>query len=114
MNCKVHPTAEAVTTCAVCGAGMCSVCENGSFFYTEDNKPLCLECSLKEEEKNLEDYKWFQKDTLIKGIIGIVIWFVGVYVTTSVIEWLGLLILLCAGILFSGKSLFTSEEKGFL
>lgn len=23
MNCKFHPTAEAVTTCAVCGAEMC-------------------------------------------------------------------------------------------
>lgn len=113
MNCKFHPAAEAVATCAVCGTEMCSSCDLVAFFRTEDDKPLCHECSLKEAEKDFDTCKWYQKDTLIRGIIGIVIWCVGVYVAASVIEWLGLLILLCAGILFSGKSLFTSEEKGF-
>lgn len=112
MNCKFHPTAEAVTACAVCGAGMCSVCENGSFFYTEDNKPLCLECSLKEEEKNLEDYKWFQKDTLIKGSIASVIWGVGAWLISRGVTS-SLLLMLVATIFFNGKILFTSDERGF-
>lgn len=53
MNCKFHPTAEAVTTCATCGAGMCSQCETGAFFRMESGQPLCIECSLKEAEENV-------------------------------------------------------------
>ena len=111
MNCKFHPTAEAVTTCATCGAGMCSSCENGAFFYTKDDKPLCLECSLKEAEEKLADIKYFQKETWIKGSIASVIWFAGLALGTRY-EILYLLVL-AAAIFFSGKALFTSEEKGF-
>lgn len=53
MNCKFHPTAEAVTTCAVCGAGMCSQCNTGAFFRVESGQPLCRECSFKEAEENV-------------------------------------------------------------
>ena len=49
MNCKFHPTAEAVTKCAECGKPICFYCDQKAFFRTEDEdkKPLCLECSLK-------------------------------------------------------------------
>ena len=38
MNCKFHPEAEAVTTCAVCGAGICSACDAGAFARLEKKR----------------------------------------------------------------------------
>lgn len=52
MDCKFHPTAEAVTTCAICGAGMCSSCDAGAFLRVESGQPLCIECAFKESEEN--------------------------------------------------------------
>lgn len=112
MNCKFHPAAEAVTTCATCGAGMCASCENGAFFHTEDEKPLCLECSLKEAEDDLMQKKSIQKDELKIGIIASIIWIVGACLV-PVIGGVSLLIMLGAAIFYSGKTLFTSEESGF-
>ena len=112
MNGKFHPAAEAVTTCATCGTGMCSQCENGAFFYTEDDKPLCLECSLKEAESNLMQKKDIQKDELKIGIIASIIWIVGVCLL-SVTNGFSVLIMLGAAIFYSGKTLFTSEERSF-
>lgn len=69
MNCKVHPTAEAVTTCAVCGAGMCSQCDAGAFARLEENdQPLCMECALKQAEENVNFGEHFLKSMKIKLI----------------------------------------------
>lgn len=112
MSCKFHPTTKAVTTCAVCGAEMCSSCDAGAFFRAEDDNPICLECSLKEAEEDLTDDKLYQKDLWISGIISSVVWFVGLFLS-SVIEGYAFLIILLAGIIFHGKTLFMSEERGF-
>lgn len=117
MNCKFHPTAEAVTTCAICGAGMCSSCENGAFFHTDDDKPICLECSLKEAEDDLSTYKPYQKALLVNGIIASIIWIIGACLT-SVTGGFSILIMLCAVIFFYAKvmdipTLLASEEKSF-
>ncbi|MCM1322221.1 MAG: hypothetical protein NC041_06830 [Bacteroides sp.] len=61
MNCKFHPTAEAVTTCANCGAGICSSCNKEAFFKTKNGQPHCIECSLKEAEENVDSEKKFLK-----------------------------------------------------
>lgn len=53
MNCKFHPTAEAVTKCADCGAKMCSSCDTHAFFRTEKGA-LCLECSLERAQHGIE------------------------------------------------------------
>lgn len=116
MNCKFHPTAEAVATCGICGVGMCKECCAGAFAGTvDDEKPVCLECRLKMAEKDLDECKWYQKFTLKQGCIGTVIWIAGVCVTSLLdgFWWLGLLILLSAAIFFYGKALFSSEEKSF-
>lgn len=117
MNCKFHPAAEAVATCATCGAGMCSSCENGAFFRVESGQPLCMECSLKEAEYDLATYIPYQKALLINGIIASIIWIVGACLL-SVTDGFSVLIMLCAVIFFYAKvmdipTLFASEEKSF-
>lgn len=104
MNCKFHPKAEAVTTCATCGAGMCSQCENGAFFRVESGQPLCIECSLKEAEENVvfgERYLKRMKRKLVFAtiffvlaiisfvvgeegsiIVGIIFWFLSGFIQT--------------------------------
>ncbi len=111
MNCKFHPTAEAVTTCATCGAGMCASCETGAFFHTEDDKPLCLECSLKEAEDDLAAEKLYQKRLWRDGIIASIIWMAGVFLG-AMYEVLYLLMLVAAIFLYK-SSLFASDERGF-
>lgn len=110
MNCKVHPTAEAVTTCAVCGAGICSQC--AGIFHTGNDESLCLECALKKEEDKIADCKYVQKDTLIMGGIATVIWGVGVWLAADISPAF-ILIMLGAAILFGRKALFMSDERDF-
>lgn len=69
MDCKFHPEAEAVTTCAVCGAGMCSACDAGAFARLEKNEqPLCIECSFKEAEENVNSGERYLKIMKVKLI----------------------------------------------
>ncbi|MDE6244466.1 MAG: hypothetical protein K2M50_02280 [Treponemataceae bacterium] len=115
MNCKFHPTEEAVTTCAACGAGMCSSCENGAFFFTKEDEPFCLECSLKEAEERLEKAKQILKDTKRSGIIATIIWIIGACLL-PVSGGFSFIIMLGAAIFFYGAALlvsFSSEENGF-
>lgn len=65
MNCKFHPEVEAVTTCAVCGAGMCSACDTKAFFRMESGQPLCIECAFKEAEENV-----YFGENYLKGMRG--------------------------------------------
>jgi hypothetical protein len=44
MNCVEHPNIAAVSSCGVCGAGLCKDCETNSAFRIE-NKPLCKKCN---------------------------------------------------------------------
>ena len=107
MNCKFHPTAEAVTKCDVCGAELCSMCAKGAF-YENDGKPVCLECSLRGAEEELAHEKANQKDDIKNGIIASIIWIVGVCVVGSSIErsfvvlGIGFLVMLVAAIVFCG------------
>ena len=113
MNCKFHPTAEAVTTCVNCGAGMCSSCDTGAFFRVESGQPLCIECSLKEAEEKLKICKSSWKGLLIKGLIASVVWIFGVCMY-KIIGFSCIFIMLLASIFFYGAAiLFTSEKKGF-
>lgn len=112
MNCKFHPAAEAVTTCATCSAGMCSSCENGAFFYTKDDKPMCLECSLKVAEDDLAADELHQKRLWRDGLIASIIWIAGIVLGAALYEVLYLLTLVAAIFLYK-SSLFTSEERGF-
>lgn len=45
MKCILHPSEDAVGTCAKCGAGLCQSCFAGSE-YTFHNKPMCADCNL--------------------------------------------------------------------
>lgn len=111
MNCKFHPTAEAVTTCATCGAGMCSSCDKDSFFKEESGQPLCFECSLKKAEDDLAAEKLYQKRLWRDGIIASIIWMAGVFLG-AMYEVLYLLMLVAAIFLYK-SSLFASDERGF-
>ena len=133
MNCKFHPTAEAVTKCAVCDAGMCSSCAEGASFKVGDSQysgflwkidrdvgasfevtsgHLCLECSLKKAENDYIDKKNTQKKMLRDGVIASVIWIVGVCLT-SVIGGFGLFIMLVASIVFYGLGGMFVAASGF-
>ena len=45
MKCMLHSTADAVGTCAKCGAGLCQDCFRVSE-YTFNDKPMCANCNL--------------------------------------------------------------------
>ena len=79
MNCKFHPAAEAVTTCANCGAGMCSSCDTGAFFRLESGQPLCIECAFKEAEENVYFGKKYLKKMKRKLI------FASIFIVLSII-----------------------------
>ena len=111
MNCKFHPTAEAVTKCDVCGAELCSMCAKGAF-YENDGKPVCLECSLKGAEEELELKKDTLKGEIRDGIIASVIWFAGL-VLGGVGHEVFYILMLVAAIFHGRGALFTSEERGF-
>lgn len=110
MNCKFHPTAEAVTKCAVCDAEMCSMCAKGAF-YENDGKPVCLECSLQGAEEDLTLKKDTLKNFIKNGIIASVIWIVGACLLP--LGGFGILIMLVAAIFFFRSALLFSKEKGF-
>ena len=111
MSCKFHPTAEAVTTCSVCGAGICSICAKNAF-YENDGKPVCLECSLKGAEEELTLKKVTLKDEIRDGLIASVIWFAGLALGGTV-HGAFYLLMLVAAIFHVRGDLFTSEERGF-
>lgn len=111
MNCKFHPEAEAVTTCAVCGAGMCSVCDAGAF-YENDGKSVCLECSLKGAEEELMLDKVTLKDEIRDGIISSIVWFAGIALG-GIVHEVFYLLMLVAPIVFCRTTLFMSDERGF-
>ena len=111
MNCKFHPTAEAVTTCDVCGAEICSVCAKEAF-YENDGKPVCLECSLKGAEEELTLKKVTLKDEIRDGIIASIILFAGLALGGTVHEALYVLMLV-APIVFCRTTLFMSDERDF-
>ncbi len=53
MNCKFHPTTEAVTTCGWCDAPMCNECVDKSFITRKMNeRPTCYLCSIEHMEKD--------------------------------------------------------------
>ena len=110
MNCKFHPEAEAVTTCAVCGAWMCSACDAGAF-YVNDGKPLCLDCSLKEAEEQLETRKMAQKFYWSSVIIASIFWIAGLVLGDKVHAAFYLLMLIAA-IGVARGSLFKSDGEG--
>lgn len=91
MNCKFHPTAEAVTTCATCGAGMCASCDKDSFFKEESGQPLCFECSLKEAEENVSSGEKYLKKMKIKLV------FATIFVALSILP-----LFATFGIIFGG------------
>ena len=80
MNCKFHPTAEAVTKCAKCGAELCSLCQSNAFYVDEEHKPLCLECSLKTAKEDLEEKENNLKRFFKNGLIACGIWIGGIIV----------------------------------
>lgn len=78
MNCKFHPTAEAVTKCAVCGAELCSQCDTNAFFRVEKGA-LCIRCSLKEAKCNVS----FAVSRLASQIRKVI--FAGIFIILSII-----------------------------
>lgn len=132
MNCKFHPTAEAVTKCAKCGAELCSLCQSNAFYVDEEHKPICLDCSLEAAEKDLEKEKADSKNFFKNGLIACGIWIGGiivgaianiVFIKVSHDYGYGsnaqLIISLCSMLgaaifLFRGAFLIpTTEERGF-
>ena len=118
--CKFHPEAEAVTKCAVCGADLCSICNKDAFYIDDEKQPFCLECSLKEAEKDLADKKAFLKMTKKDGGIGVLIWFAGIVLggilmdKTEVLGTILSFVSMFGGALFFLRSaLFLSTEKDF-
>ena len=125
MNCKFHPTAEAVTTCATCGAGMCASCENDSFFKEESGQPLCFECSLKKAGEDVEFGKsWLKKEEddlahekkafktkCIKGIIAVIVWGAGIYLFKELGSG-SVFIMLVAAFFYLGAAVFYGEADG--
>lgn len=125
MNCKFHPAAEAVTTCASCGAGMCASCENGAFFRVESGQPLCFECSLKKagedvdfgkswlkkEEDDLAREKKAFKTKCIKGIIAVIFWGAGIYLFKE-LGGGAVFVMLVAAIFYLGTAVFYGEADG--
>lgn len=103
MNCKFHPTAEAVATCGICGVGMCKECSAGAFAGTVDEeKPVCLECCLKEIETKVILRKSYLDTMKFKNIfasifIGLSVLFIvlmnifekrfSVYITLAIVFW---------------------------
>ena len=110
MNCKFHPTAEAVTKCDVCGAELCSMCAKGAF-YENDGKPVCLECSLKGAEEELTLKKMLQKSAVKIGIIASISWVVGACLIP--LGGFGILLMLIAAIVYCKGALFASDKRGF-
>lgn len=122
MNCKFHPEAEAVTTCAVCGAGMCSACDAGAFARLEKNEqPLCIECAFKEAEENVnsgERYLKIMKVKLIFATIFVVLSIFPLISTFGIIfgggEMSNIIFTIIFIILFwflAGRILVTRKEK---
>jgi hypothetical protein len=60
MKCFHHPSEDAVTTCALCGVGLCKECEETSEFR-KDRRALCkrcnAECRTEEYAHDLAEYK---------------------------------------------------------
>lgn len=122
MSCKFHPMTEAVTTCAVCGAGMCSVCDAGAFAVLKKNEqPLCIECAFKEAEENVnfgERYLKIMKIKLIFASIFVVLSILPIISTlgiifgdgeiTNIIFMIGFLILFW---FLAGRILVAGKEK---
>jgi len=111
MNCKFHPTAEAVTTCATCGAELCSSCNTNSFYRAENDKPACLECSLKKAEEDLSREKVLQGEDKKNGIIATIIWIIGVCLLPA--GGFGVFLMLGSAIFFYRTALFMSDQRGF-
>ncbi len=114
MNCKFHPTAEAVTKCAKCGKPICFYCDQKAFFRTEDEdkKPLCLECSLKKAKIEFEAYEEFEKEEKKRRKKALIFWFIGLPLIA--LGGIGLILMIAAAIIYMGKSLIASEEQTFM
>ncbi len=102
MNCYLHPDVPGVSTCGNCGVALCSECESKSFYRLNNGKgqALCKRCSLTACEENIAYLKKWLTKRLIKLIcagflivIGI-IHFISCKVTSSPIDWGGLIITL--------------------
>lgn len=104
MNCKLHPTKTAVTTCEVCGAGVCEDCAK----QTESIGNYCVKCAYNEIKEDIDfdiDMKAYFKR---KNIILLILWVIGVpliiagAVVASKSDHITGLVLLLAGITISG------------
>lgn len=80
MNCKFHPTAEAVTKCAMCGAELCFYCDTNAFFRVEKGA-LCIRCSLKEAKCNVS----FAVSRLASQIRKVI--FAAILFAAAIISW---------------------------
>jgi len=56
MNCTEHNDRSAVSTCALCGAGLCNDCASGSAFRNNNNQPFCKKCNYEIAREN--DRSW--------------------------------------------------------
>lgn len=112
MSCKFHPTAEAVTKCAKCGAELCYYCDQKAFFRSEDedNKPFCLSCSLKEAKVKVAVWEEFSQLHKKRDTIALVLWFIGL---PLLIVGIGVVLWIAASIVYNGKTLIASEEQTF-
>ncbi|MBQ5998255.1 MAG: SEL1-like repeat protein [Treponema sp.] len=112
MNCKFHPTAEAVTKCAVCGAELCLYCDQKAFFRSEDEdkKPFCLNCSLKEAKIKVAAYEEYLLLNKKRNRIALILWIAGLLL---LIFGIGIVFMIAASIVYNGKALIASEEQTF-
>ena len=113
MNCKFHPTAEAVTKCAECGAEMCFYCNQKAFFYSEDGKPFCLKCSLEKAERDFFVSEEFLKHGKSRRTIALVLWLIGLPLLA--LGGFGIFLMLAAAIVLEVEIWVgvASEEKTF-
>ncbi|MDR2510153.1 MAG: hypothetical protein LBC77_05870 [Spirochaetaceae bacterium] len=79
MNCISHSDIDAVGICARCGSGLCQECVN-STYYQIDNKPLCKKCNYEVGCENDGIFKSVLRSRLIKLIIFIVTFVIGLTV----------------------------------
>lgn len=81
MKCIHHSDAEAVGSCAKCGAGLCQQCFSSSA-YTWDSKPMCHNCNLATMNDLLANSRSDVRSYLIRIIIN------GIFLAIGVGAWL--------------------------